>query len=136
MHSRLYLNVLNTLPWVQPPLQAVQRADSISSMPVSSVESKHTALKMEKSAFKAGFVLTFSGRVLLRLEVAKIAMSPTKVITEVESCQSFNTMYSDGGLFGFYLTAHPSHAAKLPEVAANEVPSRAHLNWLCLSIAS
>jgi processing peptidase subunit alpha len=54
MHSRLYLNVLNTLPWV-------------------------------------------------------------------ESCQSFNTMYSDGGLFGFYLTAHPSHAAKLPEVAANEV---------------
>jgi processing peptidase subunit alpha len=68
MHSRLYLNVLNTLPWV-------------------------------------------------------------------ESCQSFNTMYSDGGLFGFYLTAHPSHAAKLPEVAANEVRKMGHFTQEELSRA-
>jgi processing peptidase subunit alpha len=68
MHSRLYLNVLNTLPWV-------------------------------------------------------------------ESCQSFNTMYSDGGLFGFYLTAHPSHARKLPEVAAHEVRKMGHFSQEELSRA-
>ena len=35
---------------------------------------------------------------------------------------SFNTMFSDAGLFGFYLSATPNHGAKLLQVAANEVP--------------
>ena len=34
---------------------------------------------------------------------------------------SFNTMFSDSGVFGFYLSATPNHGSRLLQVAANEV---------------